>query len=530
MGEFLNSFQKTWQGLSAAQRVGTLLALLAGGGILAGVSYYANRPEYRPLAGGDASKLGEIAASLETAGIQPRIVGNSVMVPVEQFDKAYLAIASLGLNTDGVGFELLDKGTNAFTTSLLEKVNVQRATAGEIERILRSYPGIAKARVLISQDRESWKTNEKDGTASVSVTLRPGMQIGATDVAAIQACVANSWHSLRPDNVAVMANGKKLTRETNENDKSFAAANHQLSTQSELEDGLRKRAQDALDHAQGPGKTHVTVSAALNFDSLIEKSETLDPERKSPRKVEQKDTNRISGDQGASGAAGVASNVPNDSAERPIVPKSESNTETDNSVTTEYDQSKTSLVHEKKGFEITRLSVALFVDKSLRDRLPELEKVVKAAVGFDDKRKDQFSGSAESDFAKPPEEAPVAEPVSSSNLPELISTGGRVAALLGLVGLFLLLLKKAGRNQTVTMIPHRAGVPGSPAAGGYIPNQTGMGANVPGALPDVSVGIEKSPEEMARNQVLRNATSAAVADPAAAGRVVRSWIEEKRGR
>ena len=70
------------------------------------------------------------------------------------------------------------------------------------------------------------------------------------------------------------------------------------STQSELEDGLRKRAQDALDHAQGPGKTHVTVSAALNFDSLIEKSETLDPERKSPRKVEQKDTNRISGIRG----------------------------------------------------------------------------------------------------------------------------------------------------------------------------------------------------------------------------------------
>mgnify|MGYP003693682321 CR=1 FL=1 len=199
-------------------------------------------------------------------------------------------------------------------------------------------------------------------------------------------------------------------------------------------------------------------------------------------------------------------------------------------MTTEYDQSKTSLVHEKKGFEITRLSVALFVDKSLRDRLPELEKVVKAAVGFDDKRKDQFSGSAESDFAKPPRRRPWLEPVSSSNLPELISTGGRVAALLGLVGLFLLLLKKAGRNQTVTMIPHRAGVPGSPAAGGYIPNQTGMGANVPGALPDVSVGIEKSPEEMARNQVLRNATSAAVADPAAAGRVVRSWIEEKRGR
>jgi flagellar M-ring protein FliF len=526
LADFLSSLQKTWQGLSAPQRVGTILAVLAGGGILAGISYFANRPEYRALAGGDPTKLGEIAAALESAGIQPKIIGNSVTVPVEQFDKAYLAIASLGLNTDGVGFELLDKGTNAFTTSLLEKVNVQRATAGELERILRGYPGISKARVLISQDRESWKTNEKDGTASVSVTLRPGVQLGATDVAAIQACVANSWHSLRPDNVAVIANGKKLTRETNEADKSFAAANHQLLTQGELEDGLRKRAQEALDRAQGPGKTHVTVSATLNFDTLVEKSEVLDPDRKSPRKVEQKDTNHTSGDGGTAGAVGVAANVPNENAERPAT-KSESSTEIDNSVTTEYVQSSTSKVHEKRGFEITRLSVALFVDKSLRDRLPELEKVVKAAVGFDEKRKDQFSGSAESDFAKLPDEQPAAEPVASSNLPELVATGGRVAVLLGLIVLFLFLLKKAGKAQPMTIYPQRAGAAGGGAV--FHPNQAGGGANIPGALPEGAV-IEKSPEETARNTVLKNATSAAVADPAAGGRVVRSWLEEKRGR
>ena len=86
MGEFLNSFQKTWRGPLGRPARRHIVGVARGGGILAGVSYYANRPEYRPLAGGDASKLGEIAASLETAGIQPRIVGNSVMVPVEQFD------------------------------------------------------------------------------------------------------------------------------------------------------------------------------------------------------------------------------------------------------------------------------------------------------------------------------------------------------------------------------------------------------------------------------------------------------------
>jgi flagellar M-ring protein FliF len=525
VGEFVSSFQKTWQGLTAAQRVGTVLALAAGGLLLAGVSYFANRPEYRPLAGGDASKVAEIAGALETAGITPRVNGTTVLVPADQFDRAYIAVASLGLNTDGVGFELLDKGTNAFTTSLLEKVNVQRATAGEIERILRGYPGIAKARVLISQDRETWRTTEKDGTASVSLTLRPGNQLGATDVAAIQACVANAWHSLRPENVAVMANGKKLTRETLDNDnKSFAAANHQLLTQSEFEETLRRRAQDALDRAQGPGKTNVTVVATLNFDHTLEKTRNGgDPDKRVPKRTETKETSRTNAEPSPVGAVGPSGDLASGAGDVNTAPRGE-NSETLNSTTTEYFETFVDTIHEKKGFEVTRLSVALFVDKSLGSRLAELEKVVKAAVGFDEKRKDQFSATSESEFAKPAEEVPAAEAVGSTNLPELISTGGRVAVLIALTILFLVLVKRAGRGSeargTLTPMPGR----GNPGAAGYAGAMNAVGA----ALPDG--GEQRSPEELARNSALKNATAAAVSDPAAGGRVVRSWLEERRAR
>jgi flagellar M-ring protein FliF len=527
VGEFFQSLQKTWQGLSAPQRVGTLLALLAGAGVIAGIAYFGNRTEYRPLAGGDNAKLGEIATALESAGIQPKIVGNAVQVPVEQFDRAYLAVASLGLNTEGVGFELLDKGTSAFTTSLLERVNVQRATAGEIERILRGYPGISRARVMISQDRESWKTNDKDGTASVSLTLKPGAQIGATDVAAIQACVANSWHTLRPESVAVIANGKKLTRESGENDKTFAASNHQLMSQMEYEEGLRKRAQEALDRAQGPGKTYVTVSASLNFDQIVEKSRSGgDPEKRTPKKVESKETSRQNGDATGGGAVGVAGNVAPDSNNNDSAraePRETSN-ETTTSTTTEYFESFVDMVHEKRGFDVSRLSVALFVDRSLKDRLPELEKTVKASVGFDEKRKDQFSATAESDFAKPADDVKPAEPVSSSNLPELISTGGRIAALLGLTILFIVILRRAGKSDV--LIPAAPNARARAIRAGVPANLTAVGA----ALPDEPVEAERSPEEIARANLLKNATAAAVADPAAAGRVVRGWLEEKRNR
>ncbi|MFN0205560.1 MAG: flagellar basal-body MS-ring/collar protein FliF [Planctomycetota bacterium] len=517
------SLRQTWSALTAGQRVGTILVVLVSAGVLAGISYFGNRVEYRALAVGDPTKIGEIASSLESAGIKPRVQGNSIQVPVDRFDEAVLSIAKQGLNTDGVGFELLDKGTNAFTTSLLERVNVQRAVAGELERILRGYPGIATARVLISQDQEGWRKQEKDGTASVSVMLRPGNSLSANDVAAIQSCVANAWHTLKPENVSVNANGKKLTRDVNTDmDKQFSAANHQLAAQLEYEDALQKRAQLALDRAQGPSKTIVTVVAELDFDSKTEKSYVVDPEKIVPKTETIHEASKGNANASSSGVTGITGNTPADSPG--VAAAGADSKDIDKTTTVDNAISYNDRVTEKRGFSVKRLSISLFVDQSLKKRLPELEKAVKAAVGFDDKREDQFSATAESEFQKPDEESAPVQPVSSSNIPELMSTGGRVGALVALAILFLFLIKRANRSAKMATAGSRPGVQ-------YTSDQ-GVTQGRAGAMgtADIAAGSDRPPEEIARASVAKNAATAATSDPAAAGRVVRTWLEEKRPR
>jgi flagellar M-ring protein FliF len=535
--DFLNSLKQTWNALSAPQRAMSLLVLLVSVGVLAAVSYFGNRVEYRSLAVGDPAKIGEVATLLESAGIKPKITGNSIQVPVDRFDDAVLSIARQGLNTDGLGFELLDKSTNAFTTSLLEKVNVQRAVAGELERILRGYPGIASARVLISQERESWKSTGKDGTASVSVSLRPGVVLAPSDVAAIQACVANAWHSLRSENVAVIANGRKLTRDAGEgSDRSFAAANHQLTSQIEFEESLQRKAQNALDRAQGSGKTYVTVSAELDFDSKTEKKYVVDNEKVAPRREETRESSKGASEASNTGSVGVSSNTPADASNTPK--SGESSRDTDKTTTVENAFSYDDTVTEKRGFSVKRLSVALFVDQSIKTRLPELEKVVKAAVGFDAQRADQFSATSESEFQKPIEEEKAPAPVSGTGTFELISTGGRVGALIALAALFLYLVRRANRaprEQTITLHPASGavagGASGSSSAAGISAGDGGARPAMTGPMGGmVAAGSDRSPEELARAAIATIAATAAAADPAAAGRVVRSWLEEKRTR
>ncbi|MBI3818429.1 MAG: hypothetical protein HY286_07050 [Planctomycetes bacterium] len=529
--DILQSLTQTWKALTAAQRVGTILIVLAAAGVLAGMSYFGNRVEYRSLSTGDPTKIGEMATLLESAGIKPKVSVNTLQVPVDRYDESVLIVAKSGWSADGPGFDLLDKGTNAFTTSLLEKVNVQRAVAGELERILRSYPGIAAARVLMSQDQETWRSkSEKDGTASVSVTTRNGINLTAADVAAIQSCVANAWHSLRPENVSVMANGKKLTRDIAEgNDRQFAMANNQLMAQVELEETLRRRAQDALDHAQGVSKTYITINADLNFDSKSEKIYTVDPDKVVVKKEESQDSIKSNGDGGGSGGGvtGVSANSP---AENKSASSADTLHNSDKKSTTERAFSYTDRMLEKRGFEVKRLSIALFVDQTLKSRLSELEKTVKAAVGFDDQRGDQFSATAESDFAKAPDVAAPPAPVSSSNIPELISTGGRIGALVGLILLFLVLLRRANRSANVEIRPMAP--PGSPEMAGVGSPRGNVNAGIApaatGPMGGVAAGTERTPEDIARQGLARSAAAAASSDPAAAGRVVRTWLEEKR--
>src|SRR5262245_20926804 len=151
MADFLGSFKKTWLGLTVAQRAGVVFVMLAALALTAGVSYFGGQTEWRKLARVEDSKqLADVLSALEAAKIPTRLAdADTVLVPADAYYKANSEIVRKGLRTGGAGFELLDK-SNAFTTSLLEQVNVQRAVMGELEKVLREFPAVASARVLIA--------------------------------------------------------------------------------------------------------------------------------------------------------------------------------------------------------------------------------------------------------------------------------------------------------------------------------------------------------------------------------------------
>lgn len=518
------SVKGLWQGLTTAQRGGIAIAMIGALAFVGFLSWFGNRPEWRVVVrDAEPRDAADMVAALEQASIPVQVTGGgtAIAVSADRVSDAFREFAKKQLPKSGVGLEIFDATTLSWT-SFLEQTNLRRGTQGEIERTLRTWPGIASAKVLISSEKQGiWTRGEKDGTASVSVATKPGSRLTPGDVSAIQSFVASTWSSLKADRVTVVVDGQRLTRDPQgDGEKAeIAQATDQLLAKAEMESLLRRKAQDALDAAEGPGKTVVSVNADLDFESREERSSTIDPDSKVTLKEETSSTTRSGGEAPTpGGAAGASANLPSADGKTPPAAPAAAQAPLDKTETgrNDYEYSRTTKTLRKNGFDVKRISVALLADKSLAPRLPKLEGIVKVAVGFDPERRDQFSSSAEAEFPKPVADGggggggavPSGQPLDSSNLIPLIETGGRVAVLLGLVTMFLLLLKRANRRAAAA--PRTAAPAGAPA----------------GATADVAVGAPAGPSpEQAARSLAKNAASAALSDPSTAGRVLRNWIE-----
>lgn len=204
----MNAFRSFLNGLSRramwAFGIGLLAILVATGAIM----WWALRPDYTLLVGNlkptDAS---EITSALSGWGIPYRF-GNgdqSVLVPNDEVYTTRMKLAAQGIPKDGdIGFEAF-KSSGYGVTEFAQQVNYQLALQGELERTIDSMQEIDSARVhLTIQHSQLFQKNQEPSKASVTLHLRPGYQLSATQVAGVQRLVASAVEGLEPGSVAVL--------------------------------------------------------------------------------------------------------------------------------------------------------------------------------------------------------------------------------------------------------------------------------------------------------------------------------------
>ncbi len=401
----MNSFMETLRQLGPSR-----LAIM--GGVLVGlllffifVSLRVSTPElkllYSDLSTTDSSA---IAGKLEEAGIRYSVSpdGSRVLVPDAEIGRSRMLLAGAGLPNGGsLGYELFDKQSGYGTTNFIQNINQVRALEGELVRTISAVDGVKSARVhLVLPQRELFSRDSRAASASVFVGIKPGVRLSNEQIVAIQHLVASAVPQLKPTNVSIIdGEGNLLARGGGDENNLLSMKSEEMRRNYEAR--LTQALEDMVGRVVGYDRVRTTVTADLNFDRVVENSETFDPQTqvvRSAQTIEENSTER----EPPSGDVSVQNNLPGIAGDlyADARPTAESNRVEE---TTNFEISKTVRTMNREIGEVKRLSVAVLVDgtyttddegnKTYQPRSEEemgrIRDLVRSAIGYNEGRGDK---------------------------------------------------------------------------------------------------------------------------------------------
>lgn len=464
-----------------------LIGLAASISIGVTAAFWMSNPGYTVLFSNVSDKeASEIVNALTSAGIPYRLDNNSgaVTVPGEKVHAARLKLAEQGLpKSSGFGLEIMEGGSSFSTSQFMENARYQHALETELARTISSMQPVQSARVHLAVPKSTVFLGKKQAPgASVLLQLYGGRSVTDAQVSAIIHLVASSIPELEAGKVTVVDQTGRLLNSPDDASE-LGLSTRQLDYVHRVEDSYVKRVENLLVPMLGAGRVHTTVTAEVDFTQREETQEIYDPE--TVVRSEQVAEERARGGGLLGGIPGALSNqpppptqtsatpgaaVPADAANAqaaaaaPATPDNESIRRTRN-----FEMDRT-LSHIKQPFGgIQRLSVAVLVaEKTVTDdegnssfeklgdaELAAMTKLVRDAVGYDEKRGDTVSVSSMAFYQAPDNGAEAEEPGFLQN-PAVQSYGKQGLAALLILVVALVLVKPL----------LRALASGVPAAGG----------------------------------------------------------------
>lgn len=394
--------------LETIRNLGTA-RLLTIGGVLAGVVGFffflmtrLTTPDmtllYNDLSTSDS---GRIVGKLESMNVPYELRGNgtTIMVPSDQVLRLRMSMAQEGLPAGGtIGYEIFDKSESLGTSSFVLNINHLRALEGELARTIGSLAYVRSARVhLAIPRRELFSRDQQEPTASVVLQMNGGRRLDKSEVQSIQNLVAAAVPRLKPTRISIVDGQGTLLARGQDGDAAADGTQNNDEAKTAYESRAVRTIEEMLERIVGAGRVRAEVTADLDFDRISTTSETYDPDGqvvRSTQTVAEKSNSR----DGSSQTVSVQNNIP--TQPQPAGDNATTTNASDrNEETVNYEISRTTQTHVRESGTVKRLSVAVAVDgtydaqKTYQPRSPEelakLERLVKSAVGYDEKRGDK---------------------------------------------------------------------------------------------------------------------------------------------
>lgn len=510
VGKLAGKYQVEFVKTLGVAKLATIFGVTAGVllGLILIISQLAATPMTLLYSGLDYEEAGQIMQRLDQAGVPYEIDGNGTMIfaPKDQVLRLRMDLASEGLPSGGtVGYEIFDTSNALNTTAFVQDLNRLRALEGELSRTITSLSVVDTARVhLVIPERSLFTKDKEEPTASIMINGRG--DLGRRQVQAIQTLVAAAVPGLTPARVAVVDDAGGLLASLAEDENGQQLSQSLDDRTATFEKRMRNQVKEIVASIVGEDAVRVQVSAEIDFNRIIEQSETYDPDSQVARSTLTIEESSSDTESRADGAVSVANSLPEAEAE-----PNESNVASANNRLEEkvnFEISRTTKTETQEAGRIQRLSVAVVVDGSYaeaadgtetytprtQDEMDRITSLVRSAIGFNETRGDTIE-VLNLAFAKP--ETPVFEEAEAPLLglvkDDYMRMGEILAAII-VAGLLVMVLKtvltktSGSSGQEPGTTPALAGPDGQPMmalpAGTAAGEQNTQLALPPGASPE----------------------------------------------
>lgn len=245
------------------------------------LSTYGSSTKYGVLFSGLSAVDGKnVTDMLTTQKVSFKVDGNTISVPSDQVGLLRLQLAP-SLTNGSVGYELFNTTPTLGETDAQFNITKLRATQGELERTIKSFPQVENARVHLALPQESaFVTDNTPGSVSVYLTLKQGMTLDKSQVKAIIALISGSLDNVPRANVNIIDDHLDLiSADANSTDDSSIPVDSQQALETKFEGKLEEAVKELLEPVFGANKVKVQVNANMNFDSKERTTITYDPQK-----------------------------------------------------------------------------------------------------------------------------------------------------------------------------------------------------------------------------------------------------------
>lgn len=240
--------------------------------------FWVKEPEMRPLGAFETEELIPVLDYLDQQKQNYRLDGNTILVPSKDFNSIRLNMVRSGLHqTRDAGDDILLQDMGFGVSQRLEQERLKLSRERQLAKVIEEMRQVNRARVLLALPQQSvFVRHNQEASASVSLTLRTGMNLKQEEVDSIVDMVASAVPGMRPTRVTVTDQHGRLLSSGSQ-DPIATARRKEQELERRQEENLRNKIDSVLIPILGLGNYTAQVDIELDFSAIEQTRKVFDP-------------------------------------------------------------------------------------------------------------------------------------------------------------------------------------------------------------------------------------------------------------